>query len=164
MSTSCTPVKYCGTFHIVLSGKQMRYSISICFMLRDQMTKCCPQCMHEDLILFDQSLIWSHSYIFYSIKKKYIHSLICVRLHMLTELEEMVSGLLCFNPSTSEALRSSNRRVQSASQQVQSRPELEGQWHRRPLDVGELVDLWDKRLKLIQTSHRCLEPILSFRR
>ncbi|XP_050687762.1 serine/threonine-protein kinase ATR-like isoform X2 [Eriocheir sinensis] len=87
-----------------------------------------------------------------------------LRLHMLTELEEMVSGLLCFNLSATEALRSSNSRLVHASQQVQGRPELEGHWHQRPLDVGELVNLWDKRLRLIQTSHRCLEPILSFRR
>lgn len=84
---------------------------------------------------------------------------------MLTELEEMVSGLLCFNPSAAEALRSnSSKRLLMVSQQAEGWSELEGQQQQRPLDVGKLVDLWDKRLGLIQTSHRYLEPILSFRR
>lgn len=83
---------------------------------------------------------------------------------MLTELEEMVSGLLRFYPSASETHRNSNSRLICASQQAESWPEQEGQWQQRPFDVGELVDLWDKRLRLIQTSHRYLEPILSFRR
>lgn len=83
---------------------------------------------------------------------------------MLTELEEMVSGLLGFNPSASEALRSNTSRLPYTSQKAENWSELDGQWQQRPLNIGELVDLWDKRLWLIQTSHRYLEPILSFRR
>ncbi|KAG7176083.1 serine/threonine-protein kinase atr-like [Homarus americanus] len=67
-----------------------------------------------------------------------------LRLHMLTELEEMVSGLLLFNQTN----------------ETKSKLDL----HHQPLNLNELTERWDKRLGLVQTSHRYLEPILSFRR
>ncbi|KAK8381931.1 hypothetical protein O3P69_015148 [Scylla paramamosain] len=90
-----------------------------------------------------------------------------LRLHMLTELEEMVSGLLCFNPSVPETPNSSsnsNSRLVRVYQLAEVRSEVKGQKQQYPCDVGQLVDLWDKRLRLIQTSHRYLEPVLSFQR
>ncbi|XP_047501891.1 serine/threonine-protein kinase ATR-like [Penaeus chinensis] len=76
-----------------------------------------------------------------------------LRLHILTELEEMVSGLLQFNQPTDTKIRFSSPELKMTLDHQQ-----------QPLNLQELVERWDKRLSLVQTSHRYLEPILSFRR
>ncbi|KAK8731546.1 hypothetical protein OTU49_007362 [Cherax quadricarinatus] len=77
-----------------------------------------------------------------------------LRLHMMTELEEMVSGLLLFDQSTETKITLSNH----SEMKINQIP------HHQPLSLNELTERWEKRLGLVQTSHRCLEPILSFRR
>ncbi|KAK3852062.1 hypothetical protein Pcinc_041331, partial [Petrolisthes cinctipes] len=77
-----------------------------------------------------------------------------IRLHMLTELEEMVSGVLWPN-QTSEI----RKKLYSASE-LKTALDCEQQ----PLTLDKLVERWDQRLRVVQTSHRYLEPILSFRR
>ncbi|XP_066955721.1 serine/threonine-protein kinase ATR [Macrobrachium rosenbergii] len=77
-----------------------------------------------------------------------------LRLHMLTELEELVSGLLQLKLTTESHLRLSG-------QETELRANL---GHQQPLKLNELIESWDRRLSLVQTSHRYLEPILNFRR
>lgn len=76
------------------------------------------------------------------------------RLHMLMELEEMVSGVLWPN-QTSEI-----RKKLYSSSELRTALDCEQQ----PLILDKLIERWDQRLKIVQTSHRYLEPILSFRR
>ncbi|KAK4325761.1 hypothetical protein Pmani_003704 [Petrolisthes manimaculis] len=76
------------------------------------------------------------------------------RLHMLTELEEMVSGVLWPN-QTSEI----RKKLYNASE-LKTALACEQQ----PLTLDKLIERWDQRLRVVQTSHRYLEPILSFRR
>lgn len=73
---------------------------------------------------------------------------------MLMELEEMVSGVLWPN-QTSEI-----RKKLYSSSELKTALDCEQQ----PLILDKLVERWDQRLKIVQTSHRYLEPILSFRR
>nr|XP_045585132.1 serine/threonine-protein kinase atr-like isoform X1 [Procambarus clarkii] len=77
-----------------------------------------------------------------------------LRLHMMTELEEMVSGLLLFDQSS----------VAKGRFSCQSEVKTHLNPQRQPLNLNEVTERWDKRLSLVQTSHRYLEPILSFRR
>lgn len=73
---------------------------------------------------------------------------------MLMEMEEMVSGLLLFNQQSEMKTRLSSH--------SEGRSSLD--YQQQPLTLNELVERWDKQLGLVQTSHRYLEPILSFRR
>ncbi|XP_068202044.1 serine/threonine-protein kinase ATR [Palaemon carinicauda] len=78
-----------------------------------------------------------------------------LRLHMLTELEELVSGFLQLKLNTEGHIRLSG-------QESELRTNLGHQ--QQPLKLKELIESWDRRLSLVQTSRRYLEPILNFRR
>ena len=73
---------------------------------------------------------------------------------MLTELEELVSSLF--------DMKHCQDNMQLFGRASEVRTKLYREQY--PVKLNEMIERWDKRLSLVQTSHRYLEPILNFRR
>lgn len=99
-----------------------------------------------------------------------------IKLHILSELEDMLSGLLQIGANDTNTQQLHQQKECSAGNLIyaatagaaatqrgkQNQPSM--QLQPMALSIRQLVKKWDSRLDLIQTSYKNLEPVLSFRR
>lgn len=76
-----------------------------------------------------------------------------LKLHMISEMEELFSCLLQFKPKSDDI---KSKFLLGHLSEEGSSP--------APLSLVQLVERWNKRQALVQTSQRYLEPLLNFRR